>query len=231
MRKILPTITTISHSTWQAKIKEINEMGLNEVAVFPTCLNAAARKKLYKLLEKSSVKSIPLVHLRSDMELEELDYFVKKYGTKTFNIHSQSESPIPRDYLKYKDIIFIENVFNPLDEEELQNFGGICLDLAHLENDKLTEKEKFEHNFKILEKYPIGCNHISCMKKASCISEIGTTRYDDHFFENFSNLDYLKNYPLKCFSSIVAIELENSIQEQLKVKKYIEKIISSKFYR
>ena len=228
-RKILPTITTTKNSDWEEKIREINEMELNEVALFPTCLNIAARKKLYKLLKASSVKSIPFVHLRGDMTLEELDYFVQEYGTNTFNIHSRSEYPIPKQYLKYKDIIFIENVFNPLNEEELKNLSGICLDLSHLENDKITEREKFEHNLKVLEKYPIGCNHISCLKKVSHVETItfahqDVIRYDEHFFEDFSELDYLKSYPLKYFSSVIALELENNIKEQLKVKEYLEKI-------
>ncbi len=195
MRKVLVSIVTTKNSDWQAKIKETKELRLSEVAVFLTCLDKKARQRLYKLLESSSVKSVPLVHLRGDMEPGELDYFLKNYKTKFFVHHSQSEYPFLHDYSKYKDIIFIENVYKPLDEEELKNFGGICLDLSHLENDRILEKEKFGHNIKIIEKYPIGCNHISVMKKISHKDEnIGTTRYDRHFLDDLSELDYLKNY-------------------------------------
>ena len=64
---ILPTITTTWGSNWRVKIKEINEIGLKEIALFPTCLPKEKRKELYRLLEDSNIESIPLVHIRSDM--------------------------------------------------------------------------------------------------------------------------------------------------------------------
>ena len=122
-------------------------------------------------------------------------------------------------------MIFIENVYHPLDEKEIKKFGGICLDIAHLENDRFQEPEKFEHNLKLLEKYPISCNHISCFTKSLRRDERGYLRYDTHLMRNLSQLDYLKNYPPKYFSSIVAIELENTIEKQLEVRDYLIKKI------
>lgn len=220
-RKILVSITTTKGSDWRARIEEINQLGLKEIALFPTCLEEEEREKLYSLLEKSSIKSIPYLHLKNDMKLEELDYLVEKYKIKVFSTHTQREYPLIHDYSKYRDRIFIENVYHYFDEEELKSFGGICLDLSHLENDRFLNKRKFEHNLKMIEKYPLGCNHISALKKTTHIDEAGVIRYDAHQLEDFSELDYLRKYPPRYFSPLIAIELENCIEEQLAVKDYL----------
>jgi hypothetical protein len=45
-------------------------------------LEPAQRKKVYKELEKSEIKKIPLIHIRNDMTKKELDYLEKKYSPK-----------------------------------------------------------------------------------------------------------------------------------------------------
>lgn len=216
--QILPVITTITPEAWRDKIKEVKKLELKEVALFPTCLNQTERKELYQLLEKTSVKSIPFVHLRSDMELWELAYLIKNYQTKVFNTHTIREYPIPADWAKYQDLIFIENVHQPLDEEEIKKFAGICLDFSHLENDRLSDQEKYKHNVKIIEKYKVGCSHISAVKDVLAKDE---NNYTAHFLEDLSEMDYLKKYPLKYFGTFSAIELENNVKKQIEVKEYI----------
>ena len=203
-------------------------MGLKEAALFPTAINKKEREELYQLLEKSSLESIPFAHLRSDMEPREIDYLIKRYHTEVFNIHTQRENPLIYDYSKYKNIIYIENVYYPLNEQGLKNFGGICLDFSHLETDRLLHKETFKQNVKMLENYPIGCNHISAIKRETHLDEMGKVRYDDHHLKNLSELDYLKKYPLKYFALFVAVELENSIKEQLAARDYIIDLIELK---
>lgn len=228
MRKILVSITTTNNSDWKEKIKEINKLNLKEAALFPTCLDRKQRGNLYQFLERSKIKSIPLLHIRHDMELGEIDYFSKNYNTKAFTLHSQSEFPLIYDYSKYKEFIFIENVYYPLNPKEIKNFGGICLDLSHLENDRILNAEKFKHNIKMIEKYPIGCNHISGVKNFLHKDAKDDLRHDNHNLKNLSELDYLKKYPKNYFSPIVAIELENSIKEQIKIRDYIVKLLSLK---
>lgn len=237
--KILPTITTISNSdatvsnsSWRDKIKEICDFNIKEVAVFPTCLNRKERKELYELLENSPVEKIPFVHLREDMQTAELEYFIKNYGTRVFNMHSKREYPYIKDYLKFKEKICIENVYYPLDEEEIKNFFGICIDFSHLENDRLLYEKKFEHNVRVIEKFSVKCGHISAVKKEARPDyeskyDNFNTRHDFHCLEELSELDYLKNYPLKYFPNYIAIELENGIREQLEAKNYIKKLIES----
>lgn len=228
MRKILLSITTTKNSDWEKKINEANELDLKEIALFLTGLESEKRKKLIKLLEKSEIESIPILHLRNDMKLAELDYFLKNYQTKAFTLHSQSEFPLIYDYSKYQNLIFIENVYQPLSPAEIKNFGGICLDLSHLENDRITAQEKFKYNIKVIKKYPLGGNHISCLKKIPFRDDKGYLRYDSHNLENLSELDYLKKYPLSYFSQIIAIELENSLQDQLRARDYIINLLKEK---
>ena len=51
---------------WKKQLQEINQLGIKEIALFPTTLKPKARKNLYKELEKSCIKKIKLVHLRDE---------------------------------------------------------------------------------------------------------------------------------------------------------------------
>ena len=224
--KILPVITTITPGAWKDKVKEVKSSGLKEVALFPTCLEQKERKKLYLLLKKTSVKKIPFVHLRNDMEIWELDYLIKNYQTKVFNTHTERERPFLYDYSKYKKLIYIENTYQPLDEKEVKEFAGVCLDVSHLETDRILNPAQYQHNIKVIIKCGCGCSHISAIKKESSRDAENVLRHDSHYLENLSELDYLKNYPLKYFASFIAVELENTIEEQLKAKEYIIKLLT-----
>ena len=235
--RILPTVTTVSNldpaisdSSWRSKMKEICNLNIKEIAIFPTCLDREEREELYKLLENSPVRKIPFVHLRGDMQAKEIEYLIKNYGTEVFNMHSEKEYPYPEDCLKFKEKICIENVYYPLDEEEVKKFSGICIDFSHLENDRWLYGKKFEHNIQVIEKFSVKCNHISAIRKEVWLDSKSkyykhNVRYDSHCLKELSELDYLKKYPLKYFSRYIAIELENSIKEQLEIKNYLEKII------
>ena len=128
---------------------------------------------------------------------------------------------------KYKNIIYIENSALLLDEEEIKNFAGVCLDMTHLENRRLLEEELYKKDIEIIEKYPCGCNHIPAVKK-SPFKRKNKLKYDSHYLKDLTEMDYLKKYPAKYFSSILAIELENTIEEQLKAKDYIIDLLKNK---
>jgi hypothetical protein len=219
--EIFPAITNLTPSGWKDKIKEVKELKLKEVCLFPTLLELDERKELYSLLEKTSVQRVPFVHIRSDMELWELDFLVKKYQTEVFNTHSTREYSFMNNLDKYRQSIYIENTKGYLDEEEIKGFGGICLDFSHLESNKRFHPDIYEKDLRLIEKYPIGCNHISPIKEYALLEKGKSYGYKPHFFEKLSEFDYLKNYPKKYFSNFLALELENSIQDQLKAKEYI----------
>jgi len=225
LMQIFPTITTIAGSAWLDKITEVKGLKLREVCLFPTCLDKKQREKLYALLLETDLETIPFVHLRSDMDLRELDYLANHYQTKAFNIHTKKEFALLHDYGPYKKSIYIENTYKPFDEAEIREFGGICLDISHLENDRILRPDVYEANVRILEKYPPKCSHISVIKKKAVLDEESYMRITTHYLEDLSEFDYLKRYPLEYFGSVSALELENTIEEQLRAKEYISALI------
>jgi len=230
--KIFPTIVTTSYNhsfpNYLEKIKEADFLGIQELCFFPTVLEKEERKKAYRMLEKSKIKSIPFVHLRHDMRPEEAEFFMKNFRTKIFNIHF-SPAFLSGEWKKYRKIIYLENTFYPWEEEEIRNFAGVCLDFSHLEDFRLLYPDSFRKNIKILEKYSYacGCGHISAVNSTPKYeAEFDLNYYSQHYFEDLTDFDYLKNYSArKYFPPIIALELENSLEEQLRAKKYIEKIM------
>ena len=225
---ILPTITTITGSSWLDKLAEVKKFKLEEICLFLTCLNREQREEAFRLLKETNVKRIPFVHLRSDMELQELDYLAEHYQTKVFNIHTQREFPLLSDCGTYKKSLCIENTYEPLDESEVEEFGGVCLDLSHLENDRILRPDVYRANVGVLEKYPPKCSHISAVKKEKFIDEESHVRITNHYLKDLSELDYLAKYPLAYFGIVSALELENTIEEQLRAKEYISTLIHKK---
>jgi len=230
-KTILVSITCASDvNGWKDKVKRICELGIEEVALFPTCLLPQQRKELYAALENSPIKQIPHVHLRSDMEEWELEFFVKKYNTQVFNIHPRhSTYPFLNFFPKYHAITFLENVLVIPEEAELKEFAGLCVDFSHWEgNVRLGNSEYNKKMLEMMQKFPIGCCHVSAVRqKADRDAEFPKRfTHDQHFMEELGDLDYIKKY-INYLPKYISIELENSIDEQVKAKKYLEKIINS----
>jgi len=53
-------------------------------------------------------------------------------------------------------------------------------------------------------------------------------RYDSHYFEDLSEFDYLKKYSINLFSDFCALELENTIKDQLRAKDYILNLLQGR---
>jgi len=232
--KILLGLTTTKGSDWRGKVKEIDKLGLKEIALFPTCLKIKERRELYKSLEKTNLKEIPVVHLRHDFKKWELAYLIKRFKTKSFNTHfdkvnknflAASKGNLKKVYLE-NHIDFSNDSFHLLDI-----FAGLCLDVSHWHDynqiQKLGNYKKFPG---ILKKYKIGFCHISAMGEKP-VFEIENKRrvkhYNSHWLRDLSELDYVKKY-VKYLPEFCAIELENPLEEQLEAKRYLEKIIFRK---
>lgn len=227
--QFLAAITTTFASDWKKQIQEIDQLSIKRLALFPTCLEKKERAEMYALLEKTGLEEIPFVHLRHDMDSSELDYLMQKFKTKVFNTHTQRQYPFEHDLSKFKKLIFVENAGFLFEAQELEEFAGICLDFSHLEDKRLLKLDQFKETMDFLKKYPIGCNHISAIESEPHFDEYITDQqfYSRHYFEKLSYFDYLKQYPVEFFSDFVAIEVGNSLTEQLRAIDYIVKLLNN----
>lgn len=220
-QNLLLSITTTTGTDWRARIDEAAELGVAECALFLTCLLKKERYDLYGALEKSSIKSCPFIHLRSDMDADELEFLINKFGAKVFNIHCERENKLEYDLSKYADMIYVENVYDDFDPEEMKQWAGVCLDISHLENDRLLNPAVYEAIALSLKKYRIGCNHISAMSDTIRVWDGWCKRYDRHYFDSLEQFDYLKRYPAEYFSGYCALEVTNNFKEQIAARDYI----------
>lgn len=223
--KILISITTTAGSDWRSKPKEAEDLELKELGLFVTCLDLPERQELYDSLLAHHVNNIPFAHVKGDMPLKELEFLRNTFDTKVFNIHDPAQYIAPYYYGTFSSNIGIENTVLPLQEETLKKLGGICLDISHMENDRLNSPMRYEHNLPLLERYPILVNHISAIKPGPVIDETSKEKRNDcHFLKNLSEVDYVKNWK-RFLAPFVALELENSLTEQIKIKAYLKNIL------
>lgn len=174
---------------------------------------------LYRELEKTPVKEIPLVHMREDFTQEEMDYLYQKYRTRLFNCHEFDLDAIYKRFPNYRKNILLELDYNDdiLNRLEPNKIGGFCIDLAHFMTAK--ERHTVEHDYvmKRLKNTKFMANHLNGY---SSIRKI-----DLHFVNNKKQFNYLKRLPKKVFGKVIGLELENTIKKQLDFKKYLKKLL------
>ncbi|MFA6963284.1 MAG: hypothetical protein WC227_01025 [Patescibacteria group bacterium] len=230
--KILVSLTTLNNPDWRKNVGDLKKFEIKEFALFPNCINSQEeREELFKTIVKElGPVSIPFAHIRSDMHPNELDFMIRNFGTKAVNLHPTIDWPIIHDLDKYKNMIYIENAgrafVQGLTAEDLEGFAGVCLDLSHLESVRLQNLPGYEINIGIAEKYKIGAIHMSAIADAKMfIPEYDFWTNDRHYMDDLKQMDYLKRYYPKYFAPYAAIEVGNSIEDQIKMKKYIENIL------
>ncbi len=216
--QIYPSITGYGDIDWQSKLEEINKLKLKEVAVFLGHFNKKERDHLYKSLIKSSIEKIPLVHLRNDTDKKDMEFFIKNYGTKYFNIHEKGFDILDQ-WNPYWDRLYLEmNYDNQVDENvKVENIGGFCIDLSHFKASIDRDTKEAKYIFSRKDKIKFSCNHLNGYDPIS--------RKDKHTITDLKDFDYLTTLPKLVFSEVIALEVFNSIREQLEFKKYLEKIL------
>ncbi|MFW5884730.1 MAG: hypothetical protein ACOCUF_00645 [Patescibacteria group bacterium] len=227
-KKILLGFTTTSGSDYKKKLEEIEEMGIKEAAFFLTGLDLKRRKELYGLLERSSLEEAPHIHMRNDMEKWEVDFLEKRFNVQAYNIHDKNSlHPFENckdKFLEYAEKIFIENTETIPEKDELKELGGLCIDFSHWQDNFLKgEKDHYQKILNLIKKFPIGCSHISAVQNK--LNEFGS--FAKHSFRNLREFDYMVNF-VNFLPDLVSLELENSFQEQMKVKRYLEKNLEGK---
>ena len=220
--QIYPSITGYDNIEWQNKLKEIDQFKLKEVAVFLGSFDQKERDHLYKFLIKSSIEKVPFVHLRHDTDKHDIEFFVKNYDTKYFNIHEDGFGMIDR-WKPYLDRLYLEmNYDDQVDRDvKVRKIGGFCIDLSHFKANIARGTKEAEYIFNRKDKIKFSCNHLNGYDPVN--------KKDKHSITDLKDFDYLITLPKFVFGEVIAIEVFNSIKEQLKFKKYLEKILDKIF--
>lgn len=231
--QIYPSVTT-THKNWEEQISEAAKLKLKELGFFPTCLEKEERYLAYKLFKEADITQLPFVHIRHDMDSKEIGFLQKEFHTRVFNVHSQLKfKQLPKhlkgllvnNLEKFRKQIYVETTLIPLTDKELGYYAGICLDTSHVENQHLYKTCLYKNFMEFLDKYPIGVAHISAVLTKPFLFPGGTYfLYDRHYYQKLSEFDYLLRYQ-KFLPAILALELENSIQEQIEAKNYLGKLL------
>lgn len=221
--EVLLGLTTTPKSDWRGKVEEMKKFGIKRVALFPTFLGVKERKELYGLLEQIEGLEIPHVHLReNDMENWELELFENRYKTQVYNIHQeQYEIEVLKD-ITHK--IFVENRFKFIPKDVVEKFAGICVDFSHMEDGRLRKWSRLDPIWDIIDSYKIGCCHVSAIKKSRWNPINLYFGFDRHSFKNFSDFDYMLKHK-QYLPAYISLELENTFEQQLEAKRYLEKIL------
>ena len=224
-RRILPSITTLnrSSSSWREKIREINALGITEVGLFLTGLSEDERKECYVLLEDACATHsfrIPFVHAVASMREEEYHYLMDIFGTEKFNLHPAHEFPLEHPLsAALRKRIFIENTsrLKPLQAEDLEGFGGICFDLSHLEDSRRLSGREYHRLLSLTSRFAVGANHISAVSETPMTATDGFALHSRHLADETATVKYLCGLSTAAFAPLCAVELENSLEEQLSI--------------
>lgn len=218
-RKLLVGITGESYLDFKDKKEEIEKRKIRTVALFLSRFSTDIRKEIYSSLEESSIDKIPLVHLRHDMAKEELEFLKKRYDTTLFTIHEEHFDILSR-WEEHSDNLFLEMSTDDAVAEnvKVERVGGFCVDLAHYQKqkDKKTVDYKYVHERRD-EKHLFRCNHVG----GYCKKELE----DLHRVSSIKDFDYLKDLPDFIFGRTMAMEIDNSIEDQLKFGNLISEML------
>jgi hypothetical protein len=199
---------------WQSKLNNINKLGFTEAALFLERFDQGQRKKIYRALMDSTLKSIPLCHIRNDMEIEELVFLDTKFKTKYYTIHENGFSFMNK-WPGFEKKLYLEmNVDNYIsDKVQVERIGGFCVDFSHFWITAQRPTKEFEYVFYKKGKANFACNHLNGYDAKKNL--------DKHIIKNVKDFDYLKNIPEFLFGRVIALEVENEILEQIEFKKYL----------
>jgi hypothetical protein len=220
--KIIISITGNNARESLAKIKEIEKFGLTEAALFLECLSKNDRAKVYAALEKSGIKNIPLVHLRSDMTRKELVMLQKNYKVKYFTIHEEHFKIINNWRGFYKKLYLEMSTDNHVDSRvKVEKIGGFCVDLAHYKKQAVLKNKDYKYvydrkgNTKLFV-----CNHLSGYDYKQ--------NTDLHVVKSKKSFLYLNSLPDFVFGKLIAIEVDDSIKKQLIFKDYAGSLLGNR---
>ena len=217
-QKLLVGITGYDSRQVNRKIGEIDKYKIFTASLFLQLIKIKERQKIYKRLQKSNIKNIPLVHIRDDMTSDELKFLSKSYGSRYFTIHESHFSILKKWKGFYKNLYLEMNKDNFISKNvQVEKIGGFCVDLSHFKAAEEAWTKEFLYTLKRADQKIFACNHLNGY----------SYRYnaDLHTIRSLSEFDYLKTLPKFLFGKWIAIETFNSIKKQLEFKKYLIKFL------
>jgi hypothetical protein len=218
-RRILVGLTTRNGRGWKVKLNDIKKYKIKKFALFTEEIKKKERKLLYKQLLGNGFE-IPLVHIRSDTDKKELAFFVENFKTKYFNIHEKDFHRLDKWDGFHKSLCLELNFDNRLAKDvDVDKIGGFCVDLSHFKASEEKWSKEYEYILKKRNRKFL-CNHLNGYSyKNNC---------DLHFVSGIKDFDYLTTLPDFLFSKVIALEMYNSIPEQLKFKEYLAELLRKK---
>lgn len=223
-KRIFLGITGKENKDWQEKIKDINKLGISEVALFLERFDWQERKGIYRALVKSGIKRIPLVHAKNEMELDEFVFLWWRFKTEYFTVHESSFGFLEKWQGFHRRLYLEMNTDNYVSPKvAVEKIGGFCVDLSHFRVGQTRWIKDFDYvYFRKLKPY-FHCNHLNGYS-----SKMNT---DLHTVTSAKDFDYLKTLPEFVFGKVIGLEMENKISEQLRYKKYLVKLLNKVFSR
>lgn len=217
--EIILSITGEKNIDWQSKLEEINELKIDRVAVFLSRFDKKERDNFYRFLLKSSIKEIPFVHLREDVTKEEMAFFVDHFRTRYFNIH-EDHFPLLDNWQGYWDRIYLEMNYDSqiAKDVKVKKIGGFCVDLAHFKAAIARGAEEAYYIFLQKNKIKFACNHLGGYSPER--------QEDIHLITDLKEFSYLSSLPKYVFGQVIALEVDNSIREQMKFKECLTQLLT-----
>lgn len=221
-KRITLGITGGTEEEWREKIDEINEMGLDTASLFLERYRRNQRKMIYAALEESSIKNIPLIHIKNEMTRDELDYLCRRYDNPLLTIHENSFEIMDKWHGFFGQLYLEMNYDNHVAQNIIvERIGGFCVDLAHFKAAEEKWSREFEYTLKRKDDETLfACNHLSGYSHEK--------NQDVHIATSLSQFDYLITLPDFVLSDVIAIEVDNPLSEQIEFRKYILDLLNSR---
>lgn len=209
---------------WREKLDDLNKLKCKKAALFLEGFHQADRKKIYRALLDSTIKEIPLCHIKEDMEVEEFVFLENKFKTKYFTIHERSFGFLDK-WPGFKKKLYLEmNVDDYISSKvRVEDIGGFCVDLSHFKIALTSWTKDFDYTYFRKNKIKFGCNHLNGYDPKK--------NQDMHTVRSLKDFDYLETLPKFVFSKVIALEMYNSIGEQIKFKNYLKNLMKKYFQR
>jgi len=154
------------------------------------------------------------------MTRDELELLIKKYKAKYLTIHENSFKVMNKWHGFYRKLYLEMNYDNSVASDvKVKKIGGFCVDLSHFKSAEEKWSKEFKYTLKRRQKRKtFASNHLNGYSYKE--------NHDLHTITSLKQFDYLKTLPEFVFGKVIAIEVFNSIEEQLKFKKHVIKLLS-----